>query len=118
MPTYDLECLQCRLNFEGFSSILEKGSIKCPNCNGNTRTLITQHGFQYYERWDETLQTYLTGPAQRRAFMKRKGIEEVHKCEVNRLDKIMSKKKRPTVHEASLRARRKARIHIGDDYCF
>lgn len=118
MPSYDFECLDCKFNFEDFTPIVRKDDMLCPNCNGKTKTLITQHGFQYYEGWDDTLQRYLTGPGQRRRLMKEKNIEEVHKCEVNRLDKVVSKKKRPTVHEASLRARAKGAIHIGDGYCY
>ncbi len=116
MPSYDFECLNCKLNFEDFATVSNKDNIICPNCKGKTKTLITQHGFQYYEGWDDTLQTYLTGPAQRRKFMKEKDIDEVHKAEVNRLE--VGKKERPTVHEASLRARAKNAIHIGDGYCY
>lgn len=116
MPTYDFECLECGFNFEGFIPLKGKDGIKCINCLGDTKTLITQHGFVFYDRWDDTLQTYLTGPAQRRKFMKDKGIDEVHKAEVNRLDKIMNKKKKPTIHEASLSAREKGHFSLGELY--
>lgn len=110
MPTYDFECLECGFNFEDFVPLVDKESMKCLNCEGDTKTLITQHGFVFYEQYDETLQTYLTGPAQRRRIMKERGIEEVHKAEVNRLDKTVSKKNKDTVFDAALRARSKNAI--------
>ena len=114
MPTYDYECLECGFNFEEFTPLINKENIVCSNCSGPTKTLITQHGFVFYEGWDNTLQTYLTGPKQRRDIMKDKGIEEVHKAEVNRLDKIVSKKVKPTIHDASLKARDKGKFSLGE----
>ena len=94
MPTYDFECLECGFNFEEFTPLVDKEAMKCLNCEGPTKTLITQHGFVFYEGYDDTLQTYLTGPGQRKRIMKERGIEEVHKAEVNRLTHNLSKPKK------------------------
>lgn len=99
MPMYDLECKECGKEFESLSSVADKDMIQC-ECGGYGTTLITQHGFIFYEGFDETLQTYITGPAHRRDIMKAKGIEEVHKCEMHRLDKNVTKRKKRTINDA------------------
>lgn len=38
MPTYEFECLNCGAQFAATLRVkeLESGSLKCPNCNGNS----------------------------------------------------------------------------------
>ena len=110
---YDLMCLYCKHEFEMFSKVKDKDAIKCELCQKQTKTLITQHGFQFIEGFDEHLNTYITGPAHKAKVMKDKGLSEIHKCESDRILHGQKKKKPPTIHDACLRAREKGKFALG-----
>ena len=60
---YDFECIECSNEFEEFSMVVDKDNVVCPICANSTKSLITQRGgFRFYEGFDDTLQTYITGP--------------------------------------------------------
>ena len=40
MPTYEYECLDCRVRFERKQKVSEKPVDVCPTCNGTTRRVI------------------------------------------------------------------------------
>ena len=40
MPTYDLECNKCKLEFEAFSKMDDNAKIKCPKCKGKSTVVL------------------------------------------------------------------------------
>jgi len=114
MPMYDLMCLYCKHEFETFSKVIDKDNIKCEECGEKTKTLITQHGFQFIEGFDEHLDTYITGPGHKARVMKSKNLSEINKCEAHRMLHSVTKKKQPTVHDACLSARKKGKFALGE----
>ena len=41
MPTYEYECTKCKRVFEEFQKITDKPLLRCPNCRGKLRRLIS-----------------------------------------------------------------------------
>lgn len=50
MPLYDFQCESCGKEFEQFATIPKRKEVRCPDCNGATKVLITstksKHWFQ------------------------------------------------------------------------
>ena len=111
---YDLLCLYCKHEFETFAKVIDKDNIKCEECGEKTKTLITQHGFQFIEGFDEHLNTYITGPGHKARVMKDKNLSEIPKYEAHRMHHSVTKKKKPTVHDACMRAREKGKFALGE----
>jgi putative FmdB family regulatory protein len=45
MPTYELFCNDCNIEFEEFCKISDKDKLVCPNCKGNNiKTLVSSKG--------------------------------------------------------------------------
>jgi len=86
MPNYDVLCNKCDIEFEEYAKVEDKDDIKCHTCGSVTQTLITQRGFQFLDGYDPNLQAFVTGPKHRDKIMKEKGLEEVHKSEVTRIN--------------------------------
>jgi putative FmdB family regulatory protein len=117
MPLYDFKCLSCGKEFESFKKVAEKDLQRCEeqDCRGKTKTLITQNGgFRYEDGYDSDLGENITGPAQRAKIMKDRGLEVVHKSEIQRLRP--PKKEKDTLHKAHLRARAKGAFSLGELY--
>ena len=69
MPTYDFECKDCTENFEDFAFINDRGDVKCPKCDGETKIVhnvgVAPHIFR--EGWYEHVSTkplYITSKRQ------------------------------------------------------
>lgn len=41
MPLYELKCLSCKKEFESFSKIDERETIRCPGCGGKSKILMS-----------------------------------------------------------------------------
>ena len=41
MPTYDYRCESCNHTFEYFQNMSDEPLIKCPDCNGKIRRLVS-----------------------------------------------------------------------------
>ncbi len=42
MPIYEVQCLKCSKEFEGFAKIAERNEIRC-ECGSKTKVLISPH---------------------------------------------------------------------------
>ena len=104
MPSYDLKCPMCDLEWEGFALIRDKDKIRCPDClmfYGITLITIKSNP-QFYEGYDEQLDAYITGPAHKRRIMEEKGISEISKFESGRLSQFVTKTKKKSVADVML----------------
>jgi putative FmdB family regulatory protein len=41
MPTYEYECLECKLRFDEFQRMSDPPTRKCPKCGGRVRRIIS-----------------------------------------------------------------------------
>lgn len=103
MPLYDYRCIECKHEFEHFSTVDDKDNYFCEKCDGVVETLITiKSNPQFYEGYDAQLDAYLTGPEQKRRIMKEKGISEISKFESGRLSQFVTKAKKKSIADVML----------------
>ncbi len=60
MPTYEMKCLKCNLEFETLCKIKERKEVRCPNCKGRTKILMSPPKRDWFRpHWNENLLTYV-----------------------------------------------------------
>ena len=78
MPCYDYRCDACDIMWEGYNTIDERHSEKCPNCRQNAQLTIsaTRTKPVIMDYFDEHLDARITGPRQRKRIMDEKNLME------------------------------------------
>lgn len=51
MPLYEFECLKCHLEFEEFSKIADRESVRCKGCGGKTKILLSPPKRDWFRPW-------------------------------------------------------------------
>lgn len=77
MPRYDYECDTCGKCFEETRSVVDRHDVVCESCGCNVSIVIGCVGVIAYSYYNDALGSEITGPQQKRALLKEKGLIDI-----------------------------------------
>lgn len=78
MPYYEYECESCGCRFDEQRPVADRHNIVCRECANPCRIVIGQVGIVAYpSRYNSALGAEITGPRQKRALLKERGLIDI-----------------------------------------